>query len=48
MITLRDLLLLLCLIGGVAGTGVGIARRDVSTALQGLLVVAISTYGLLG
>jgi uncharacterized membrane protein YuzA (DUF378 family) len=47
MITLRDLLLLLCLIGGVAGAAVGVTRRDISTALQGLLVVAISTYGLL-
>jgi hypothetical protein len=48
MATLRDLLLLLCLIGGCAGTVVGTIRRTVGDVMAGLLVVAVSVYGLFG
>ena len=45
---LRDALLLICLIGGLAGAVTGALRRDIGTAMYGLIVVAISTYGLFG
>jgi hypothetical protein len=46
MVTIRTLLLLICLIGGCAGVIVGISRRETVTALTGLIVVALATYGL--
>jgi hypothetical protein len=46
MVTIRALLLLLCLVGGCAGVFVGISRRETITALTGLIVVALATYGL--
>lgn len=45
---IRDLLLLLCLIGGLAGVVTGAVRRDLATAMMGLIAVAIATFGLLG
>jgi hypothetical protein len=44
---LLDLLLVLCLIGGICGVIVGASRRSVSDAMAGLIVVAAATYGLL-
>lgn len=43
---LRDLLLLICLAGGVAGLIFGASRRDVGTALLGLIVLVLSLEGL--
>lgn len=44
--TARSLLLLFCLLGGAAGTMTGFFRRELSTAMIGLAVVAISVIGL--
>jgi hypothetical protein len=43
---LRALLLLICLFGGIAGVGVGIARRDLGGTMLGLLVIVASILGL--
>lgn len=39
---LRDLLLVLCLAGGIAGIGAGASRRDISIMLLGLIIVTIA------
>lgn len=44
--TLRDLLLILCLVGGVAGIIFGVSRRDFGTALLGLIVFVLTLEGL--
>jgi uncharacterized membrane protein len=43
---LRDLLLILCMAGGVAGLIFGASRRDFGTALLGLIVFVLSLQGL--
>jgi hypothetical protein len=43
---LRELLLILCLAGGIAGIGAGAARKDVSIALLGLIAVTVALLGL--
>lgn len=47
MLTLRELLLILCLLGGIAGIGAAALRRDISMALLGLIVVTICVAVLL-
>ena len=42
----RDLLLTVCLIGGMCGIVAGAGRRDPATALLGLIIVTISLAGL--
>jgi hypothetical protein len=44
--TLLDILLLLCMAGGVAGIIYGASRRDYGTALLGVLVLIIAAEGL--
>jgi hypothetical protein len=47
MTNIRDVLLVLCLAGGIAGMGAAAARRDISMALLGLIVVTLTILGLL-
>lgn len=41
-------LFLICIIGGLAGAITGAYRRDLGTAMLGLIVVAISIAGMAG
>jgi hypothetical protein len=44
--TAIDILLLLCMAGGVAGIIYGTSRRDFGTALLGLIVFLLALEGL--
>lgn len=44
--TLHDFLLVVCFAGGMAGIIAGAGRRDIGTALLGLVVVAVAVAGL--